>query len=58
MAQKILFLSRTLLGRVHLLLAVDQTAEVGLLALKALVERASVHREFKRLVVVKVVLIF
>ena len=58
LAQKILFLSRALLSRVHLLLAVDQTAEIGLLALKALVERASVHREFKRLVVVKVVLIF
>ena len=48
MAQKILFLSRTLLGRVHLLLAVDQTAEVGLFATIALVEGASMVRELLR----------
>ena len=58
LAQKILFLSRTLLSCVHLLLAVNQTTEVGLLALEALVERATMHRVFERLIVVKVVLIF
>ena len=58
LAEKILFVRLALLGCVHLLLAVDKAAEVGLLAPVALVEGASMHRILLWLVIIMIVLIF
>ena len=55
LAEKILWLRLVSLSVVHLLLAVDEAAEVGLFAVVALVEGAAVVGKFLRLLVVYVV---
>jgi len=57
LAQKILFGSLALLISLHLLLAVDKSTEVGLLAVVALIERATMHGKLLRFVVVMILLI-
>ena len=58
LAEEILFVSLVSLISLHLLLTVDKTAEVRLLAAEALIERATVHGKLLRLVVVVVQFIF
>ena len=57
LAEKVLLLGLLLLGVGHLLFAVDEAAEVGLLAVVALVERAPVVRVLLRLPKVSVRLV-
>lgn len=57
MAEKILGLRLVPLSIVHLLLTVDETAEVRLLAIVALVEGASVISKLLRLLIVNVMLV-